>query len=115
VEEFVPTCCFCFKVRDDRNMEAGKGPWMHLSTYAKSRQLPLSHRFVYSHGYCSDCVAHFDERMAAYRSTTAWDSLRAATRRLMAGADGELRKRSRTVSAVEDVPSDREGASGAAY
>jgi hypothetical protein len=77
--------------------------------------LPLSHRFVYSHGYCPDCVAHFDERMAAFRATTAWDSLRAATRRLIAGADGELRKHSRTVSAVEEVPSDCEEASGAAY
>ena len=115
MDDLVPICCFCSKVRDDRNTAAGKGPWMHLDTYAKSRQLPLSHRFVYSHGYCPDCVAHFDERMAAYRSTTAWDSLRAAARRLIVGADGELRKRSRTVSAVEDVPSDREEASGAVY
>jgi hypothetical protein len=115
VDDMVPICCFCSKVRDDRNTAAGKGPWMNLSTYARSRQLPLSHRFVYSHGYCSDCVAHFDERMAAYRATTAWDSLRAAARRLIAGADGELRKGSGTVSAIEDVPPDREEASGAVY
>lgn len=65
--------------------------------------------------YCPDCVAHFEERMAAYRSTTAWESLRAAARRLIAGTDGELRKRSSTVSAVEDVPSDREEAGGAVH
>ena len=115
MDDLVPICCFCCQVRDDRNTAAGKGPWMDLTTYARSRQLPLSHRFVYSHGYCPDCVAHFDERMAAFRATTAWDSLRAATRRLIAGADGELRKHSRTVSAVEEVPSDCGEASGAAY
>ena len=115
VDDLVPICCFCSKVRDDRNTAAGKGPWIDLNTYAKSRQLPLSHRFVFTHGYCLDCVAHFEERMAAYRATTAWDSLREAARRLIAGADGELRKRSRTVSAVEDVPSDRDKASGAVY
>ena len=102
-------------VRDDRDTAAGKGPWMNLTTYARSRQLPLSHRFIFSHGYCPDCVAHFDERMAAYRQTTVWKSLREAARRLIAGADGELRERPRTVSAVEDVPSDREAASGAVY
>ena len=115
MDEFVPTCCFCFKVRDDWNTEAGKGPWMDLSTYARRRQLSISHRFVFSHGYCPDCVAHFDERMAAYRSTTAWKSLRDAARRLIAGADEELRNRARTVSAVEEVPSDCGEASGAAY
>ena len=32
----------------------------------RPHQLPLNHRFVFSHGYCPDCVAYFDERMAAY-------------------------------------------------
>jgi hypothetical protein len=115
VDEFVPICCFCSMVRDDRHTEAGKGPWMNLRTYARSRQLPLSHRFVFSHGYCPDCVAHFEERMATYRSTTTWESLREAARRLITGTDGELRKRSRTVSAVEDVFTNREDASGVVY
>ena len=85
MDDFVPICCFCFKVRDDQNMEVGKGPWVDLNTYAISRQLPLSHGFVFTHGYCPDCVAHFDERMAAYRPTTVWGSLREAGRRLFAG------------------------------
>jgi hypothetical protein len=88
MDDFVPICCLCFKVRDDKSLEAGKGPWVHLSTYALSRQLPLSHGFVFTHGYCPDCVAHFDERMAAYRSTTVWGSLkslREAGRRFIAG------------------------------
>src|SRR4029077_19546401 len=94
-------------VRDDRHTEAGKGPWMNLTTYARSRQLPLSHRFVFSHGYCPDCVAHFDERMAAYRRATVWKSSREAAHCLIAGADPELRKRPRTVIVVEDIPSGR--------
>jgi len=115
VDDMVPICCFCSKVRDDRNTAAGKGPWMNLSTYARSRQLPLSHRFVFTHGYCLDCVAHFEERMAAYRRTTVWESLTEAARRLIAAGDAELRKRSSTVSAVEDVPLHREKASGVVY
>jgi hypothetical protein len=76
-------------------MEVGKGPWVDLNTFAISRQLPLSHGFVFSHGYCPDCVAHFDERMAAYRSTTARESLREAGHRLMAGASEGQRNKKR--------------------
>jgi hypothetical protein len=53
--------------------------------------LPLGHRFVFSHGYCPDCVAHYDERMAAYRPTTVWESLREAGRRLVVEAGGSRR------------------------
>lgn len=76
MDDFVPICCFCSKVRDGTNMEVGKGPWVDLSIYAISRKLPLSHGFVFSHGYCPDCVAHYDERLAAYRSTPVWASLK---------------------------------------
>jgi hypothetical protein len=72
VENIVPIFCFCFKVRDDKNMEVGEGPWVDLNTYALNRQLPLSYGFTFSHGYCPDCVAHFNERMAAYRPTPVW-------------------------------------------
>ena len=82
MDDLVPICCFCSKVRDDKNMEVGEDPWVDLKAYAISRQFPLTHRFVFSHGYCPDCVAHFDERMAAYRPTTVWKSMRAAGRRL---------------------------------
>jgi hypothetical protein len=91
VDDVVPICCFCSKVRDDTNMEVGKGPWIDLNTYAISRQLPLGQRFVFTHGYCPDCVAHFDERMAAYRPTTVWESLREAGRRLFVEAGGSQR------------------------
>ncbi len=92
MDALVPICCFCSKVRDDRNTESGKGLWGELHTYAISRQLPLSHRFIFTHGYCPDCIVHFDERMAAHRQTTVWESLREAGRRLIAGADGVQRR-----------------------
>jgi hypothetical protein len=91
MEEFVPICCFCSKVRDDRFIEGGKGSWVDWSIYAISRKLPLSHGFVFSHGYCPDCVAQYDERLAAYCSTSVWASLKSlgeAERRLKAGIGG---------------------------
>jgi hypothetical protein len=72
VEYFVPICCFCSKVRDDKNMEVGKGPWVTLNTDAIRLQLPLTHGFVFSYGCCPNCVVHFDERMAAYRPMPVW-------------------------------------------
>lgn len=60
------------KVRDDTNMETGKGPWVDLNTYSENRQLPRSHGFLFTHGYCPDCVAHYDERLAVYRPTAVW-------------------------------------------
>ena len=83
MDNYVPICCFCLKVRDDQNMEVGEGIWVDLSTYAMSRQLPLSHGFVFTHGYCPECVAHFDERMAAYRPTAAWQSMKEVGRCLL--------------------------------
>jgi hypothetical protein len=88
MDNFIPICCFCSKVRDDTNMEVGKGLWVDLSIYAIGRKLTLRHGFVFSHGYCPDCVAHYDERLAAYRSTSVWASLKSlgeAERRFKAG------------------------------
>jgi len=87
MEDYVPICCFCSKVRDDLNVEVGTGRWVDLSVYAIRRKLSSNHGFVFSHGYCPDCVAHYDERLAAYRSTPVWASLKSleeAGRRLMA-------------------------------
>lgn len=81
MNEIVPICCFCFKVRDDQGLESGQGPWVSLNAYAGSRQLPLNHGFLFSHGYCPDCVAHFDERMAAYCPTNVLGVLRAYAQR----------------------------------
>ena len=92
MDDFIAICCFCSKVRDDRSMEAGKDSWVDLSIYVIRRKLPLSHGFVFSHGYCPECVAHYDERLAAYRSTLVWASLKSlgeAGRRLMARTGGK--------------------------
>jgi len=89
MNDFVPICCLCFKVRDDKHMEAGKGPWVDLRTYAGNRQLPLNHSFSFTHGYCPDCIAHLDERMAAYRPRTIWESLREAEYCLLVETGGE--------------------------
>lgn len=91
MDDFVPICCFCLKVRDDTNVEVGTGPWVELRAYAISRQLPLSHRFVFTHGYCPECVAHFDERMAAYRPTAVWGLLKESGRCLFTESGGEQR------------------------
>jgi len=93
VDAVVPICCFCSKVRDDTNREVGKGPWVDLTTYAISREVPLGHRLVFSHGYCPDCIAHFDERMAAYRPTPVRASLGETGRRLVVEAGGSRRER----------------------
>jgi len=115
MDEFVPICCFCSIVRDDRHTESGKGPGMNLSTYPRSRQLPLSHRFIFSHGFCPECLVHYEGRMAVYRRTTVWGSLIETACRLVAGADRELGKRSSTVSTVENVLSHRDEASRTCY
>lgn len=88
MDDVVPICCFCSKIRDDKGMELGQGPWVDLSIYANSRQLPLDHEFVFSHGYCSDCAAHYDERMAVYRVKSFGESLREQCLSLLAEAGG---------------------------
>ena len=94
MDDVVPICCFCSKVRDDTNREVGKGPWVDLNTYAISRAVPLGQRLVFSHGYCPDCVAHYDERMAAYRPTPpVRASLGEAGRRPVVEAGGSRRNR----------------------
>jgi hypothetical protein len=82
MDDLVPICCLCFKVRDDKGVEVGQGPWVDLKTYAVSRQLPLSHGFLFSHTYCSDCVPQFNESMAPYRPTNVFGSLRDIVQRL---------------------------------
>ncbi len=100
MDNFVPICCFCSKVRDDTNVEAGTGPWLELSIYVIRRKLSLR-QCVFSHGYCPECVAQYDERLAAYRSKPLWASLTSlgeAERRLKARTGTGPRKSMRTLS-----------------
>ncbi|RPH80433.1 MAG: hypothetical protein EHM80_05245 [Nitrospiraceae bacterium] len=91
MDDLVPICCFCSKVRDDKGVELGQGSWVDLNIYAGSRQLPLKHGFVFSHGDCSDCIAHYGERMVAHRAKRFWESLKERGRSLLAEAGGRQR------------------------
>jgi CheY-like chemotaxis protein len=49
-ENFLPVCCYCKKIRDDRQGEFGKGNWYSLENYfTKAKGLCVSH------GICPDC------------------------------------------------------------
>ena len=48
-------------------MEAGTGPWMDLSVYLLRRKVRFNHGFVFSHGYCPECVAQYNERLKSLR------------------------------------------------
>lgn len=65
MDDPVPMCCFCLKIRDDQGMEGGEGSWVDLKTYAVRRELPLSSGFLFTHISCPDCVAHGGEWAAA--------------------------------------------------
>lgn len=67
MDDPVPMCCFCFKIRDDRDMESGEGPWVDLKTYAVRRDLSLSSGFLFTHIPCPHCVADCGDWAAASR------------------------------------------------
>jgi DNA-binding response OmpR family regulator len=51
-ENFLPVCCYCKKIRDDRQGEYGKGNWYSLEDYfSKTKGVDVSH------GICPDCYA----------------------------------------------------------
>jgi len=43
MNDIVSICCFCLKVRDDKSVELGQGPWVTLRTYAGSRHSIMAH------------------------------------------------------------------------
>ena len=49
-EDILPICSVCKKIRDDTGKEHGKGEWMSVETYIKSKTGVL-----FSHGYCNEC------------------------------------------------------------
>jgi CheY-like chemotaxis protein len=51
-EDFLPVCCYCKKIRDDRQGEEGKGSWYNLEDYLK-----ILKGVSVSHGCCPDCLA----------------------------------------------------------
>jgi DNA-binding response OmpR family regulator len=51
-ENFLPVCCYCKKIRDDRQGEQGGGNWYKLEDYfTKTKGVRVSH------GCCPDCFA----------------------------------------------------------
>ena len=103
MDHLVPTCRFCSKVRDDTNMEAGTGPWMDLSVYLIRRKLRFSHRFVFSHGYCPECVAQYHERLKSLREaerrlTARTGSGQRHTRELLREGEHVMPKKAQSVS-----------------
>jgi CheY-like chemotaxis protein len=51
-ENVLPVCCYCKKIRDDRQGEYGKGNWYSLEDYlSKSKGVNVTH------GCCPDCFA----------------------------------------------------------
>jgi len=49
-EDILPVCCYCKRIRDDRNVEHGEGQWYTLEDYfAKVKGLNVSH------GCCPEC------------------------------------------------------------
>lgn len=51
-ENFMPVCCYCKKIRDDRQGEQSGGGWYNLEDYLiKTKGVKVSH------GCCPDCFA----------------------------------------------------------
>jgi len=51
-ENVLPVCCYCKKIREDRQGEYGKGNWYSLEEYlSKSKGASVTH------GCCPDCYA----------------------------------------------------------
>lgn len=49
-EKILPVCCYCKKIRDDKQGEHGKGNWYNLEEYLyKAKGVSVSH------GCCPDC------------------------------------------------------------
>jgi YesN/AraC family two-component response regulator len=51
-ENILPVCCYCRKIRDDRQGKRGKGRWYSLEEYFHTVK-----KVQISHGCCPDCFA----------------------------------------------------------
>jgi len=66
MKEILPICCFCEKVRDDAETEAGEGLWQDMKTHMGSRGLrPLNTTFAYS--CCPACLTD-NPQASAFRT-----------------------------------------------
>jgi hypothetical protein len=69
MEEILPICCFCEKVRDDEKTGAGEGPWQEMKSHMDSRGL-RSLNTIFAYGCCPDCLTD-DPRAVAFRTRSS--------------------------------------------
>ena len=74
MNELIPICCLCLKVRTDTPTDSGQGPWVQLKAYARELRLSFRQGLLFTHVYCPDCVAHCDEGLAADRPKSLKES-----------------------------------------
>lgn len=55
-EDILPVCCVCKSVRDDQGKDHGKGSWMPMETYIKTKS-----KVDVSHTFCPKCHDEFME------------------------------------------------------
>lgn len=55
LEDFLPICAYCKKIRDDEGKESGTGDWIEIEDYIQQRTAT-----DFTHGICQDC---YDELM----------------------------------------------------
>ncbi len=64
LEEILPICSYCKKIRDDGDAQAGEGAWVEVDTY-----LALHRNTLFSHGICPDCYGREVEKMPGTTGT----------------------------------------------
>lgn len=57
---FVAMCCFCDKLRDDAETEAGRGRWRDFRVYMAEHMLKPE-EVIFSHTYCPGCLSYYKE------------------------------------------------------
>lgn len=66
MNQTLPICCFCEKVRDDAGVVSGEGLWQDVKIYMAVRGL-RPRNTVFAYGCCPRCLAE-DPRAIAFRT-----------------------------------------------
>ena len=57
LEQVLPVCCVCGKIRDDSGVEHGKGTWGRLDDYVARHS-----NVQVSHGFCPECYREYRKK-----------------------------------------------------
>ena len=57
LEQILPVCCVCGKIRDDSGVERGKGAWGRLDDYVARHS-----NAQVSHGFCPECYREYRKK-----------------------------------------------------